>query len=80
MINPECNGEYPSGTHTENRKDPMDVLVADKDVSVLSHIVDLIRGWGYRAEKSETGQDTLEKIKEKMFRCAEFNISRIRYN
>ena len=45
----------------------MNILVADKDVSVLSRIVGLIRGWGYEAEGSETGQETLEKLKKNRF-------------
>ena len=45
----------------------MNVLVADKDVALLSHIVSLIRNWGYDAEGSETGRETLEKVKESLF-------------
>lgn len=45
----------------------MNVLVADKDVALLSHIVSLIRNWGYDAEGSETGLETLEKVKESPF-------------
>ena len=46
---------------------PMDVLVADNDISALSTIVDLIQSWGHSAEKSETAQDTLDKVREKLF-------------
>ena len=45
----------------------MNVLVADKDVALLSHIVSLIRDWGYDAEGSKTGLETLEKVKERLF-------------
>ena len=45
----------------------MDVLVAENDVSVLLHIAELIKSWGHSAEKSETAQDALDKVKEKMF-------------
>ena len=45
----------------------MDVLVAENDVSLLSYIIDLIKGWGYRAERSETGQDTLNKVNKRKF-------------
>ena len=46
---------------------PMDVLVADNDISALSNIVELIQSWGHSAEKSETAQDTLDKVREKLF-------------
>ena len=46
---------------------PMDVLVADSDISALSNIVELIQRWGHSAEKSETAQDTLNKVREKLF-------------
>jgi DNA-binding NtrC family response regulator len=45
----------------------MDVLVADSDIPALSNIVELIQRWGHHAEKSETAQDTLEKVEEKPF-------------
>jgi DNA-binding NtrC family response regulator len=45
----------------------MDVLVADSDIPALSNIVELIQRWGHHAEKSETAQDTLEKVEEKQF-------------
>ena len=45
----------------------MDVLVADSDIHALSNIVELIQRWGHHAEKSETAQDTLEKVEEKQF-------------
>ena len=37
----------------------MNVLVVEKDVVVGSHIVELIRGWGYNAERADSGQATL---------------------
>lgn len=45
----------------------MNVLVGEKDDSLLSHILELIRSWGYRAEGSKTGQETLEKVGENLF-------------
>jgi DNA-binding NtrC family response regulator len=45
----------------------MDVLVADSDIPALSNIVEMIQRWGHHAEKSETAQDTLEKVEEKPF-------------
>jgi CheY-like chemotaxis protein len=46
---------------------PMDVLVADSDISALSNIVELIQRWGHHAEKSETAEGTLDKVGEKLF-------------
>jgi DNA-binding NtrC family response regulator len=46
---------------------PMDVLVADSDISALSNIVELIQRWGHHAEKSETAEGTLDKVREKLF-------------
>ena len=46
---------------------PMDILVAENNVSTLSHIVELIQRWGHHAEKSETAQGTLVKVKERPF-------------
>ena len=64
----------PTGTEKENSNLeierevlPMDVLVADSDISALSNIVELIQSWGHSAEKSETAQDTLDKVREKLF-------------
>ena len=45
----------------------MDILVADSDISALSNIVELIQRWGHHAEKSETAQGTLDKVREKPF-------------
>ncbi|UCF85467.1 MAG: response regulator [Desulfobacteraceae bacterium] len=45
----------------------MDVLVAENDVSALLHIAELIQSWGHSAEKSETAQDALDKVRKKMF-------------
>ena len=45
----------------------MDVLVVEDDVSSLSHIVDLIEGWGHGAEKAETARKAIEKLKRKVF-------------
>lgn len=46
---------------------PMDILVAENNVSTLSHIVELIQRWGHHAEKSETAHSTLAKVKERLF-------------
>ena len=45
----------------------MNVLVVETDIVGLSHTVELIQRWGYHAEKSETGQQTLAKVRKKMF-------------
>ena len=45
----------------------MNVLVTDKDFSFGSSMVQLIRKWGYQAERSTTVLETLEKVKEKPF-------------
>jgi DNA-binding response OmpR family regulator len=45
----------------------MNVLVTDKDISISSSMVQLIRKWGYQAERSVTALETLEKVKEKPF-------------
>ena len=45
----------------------MDVLVVENDVSLLSYIIELIQGWGYSAERSETGRDTLKKVNKRTF-------------
>ena len=45
----------------------MNVLVADKDGAFLTHIVTLIRSWGYDADGAGTGLETLEKVKEQLF-------------
>jgi DNA-binding response OmpR family regulator len=45
----------------------MNVLVTDKDNSVSSSMVQLIRKWGYQAQRSATASETLEKVKEKPF-------------
>ena len=46
---------------------PMDILVAENNVSTLSHIVELIQRWGHHPEKSETAHGTLVKVKERLF-------------
>ena len=53
----------------------MDVLVVEQNVSVGSTIIDLIRGWGYEAETSKTGQDTLKLVGERNFDLALIDIS-----
>ena len=45
----------------------MNILVAEKDRTVLSKIIDLIRGWGYRAESSENGRETLHRAGDEVF-------------
>ena len=45
----------------------MNLLVVENDVAALSQTVELIKSWGYCAEKSETGRATLSKLKEKAF-------------
>ena len=45
----------------------MDVLVAENDISALSHITELIQRLGHGAEKSETAQGTLDIVSEKAF-------------
>ena len=45
----------------------MNILVGEKDDSLQSHILELIRSWGYRAEGSKTGQEMLEKVGENLF-------------
>ena len=45
----------------------MNVLVTDKDTAISSSMVQLIRKWGYQAERSLTALETLEKVKEKPF-------------
>jgi two-component system response regulator PilR (NtrC family) len=50
-------------------------MVVEQDVSVVSSVVDLIQGWGYRAEASSTGQDTLRRVGEKRFDLVLIDIS-----
>ena len=45
----------------------MNILVAEKDRTVLSKIIDLIQGWGYRAESSENGRETLNRAGDEVF-------------
>ena len=45
----------------------MNVLVADKDTSIITPIIELIQTWGYQAEGSLSAQETLEKIRKKSF-------------
>jgi CheY-like chemotaxis protein len=56
-----------SNLEIEREVRPMDVLVAENDVSALSNIVELIQRWGHHAEKSETAEGTLDKVREKLF-------------
>jgi two-component system NtrC family response regulator/two-component system response regulator HydG len=48
-------------------KDPMNILIADKDTSLIPPIVKLIQTWGYQAEGSRSAQETLEKVKKMPF-------------
>jgi CheY-like chemotaxis protein len=45
----------------------MNVLVVGNDPDGLLQAVKLIRRWGYHAEKSETGQEALAKVRDKVF-------------
>jgi DNA-binding response OmpR family regulator len=45
----------------------MNVLVTDKDTSISESMVNLIRKWGYQAERSVTALETLKKVKETPF-------------
>jgi CheY-like chemotaxis protein len=45
----------------------MNVLVVENEIAGLTRAVQLIEGWGYRAEKSETGQQTLAKVRAMPF-------------
>ena len=45
----------------------MRVLIVDDDIQVSSMLEQMIKGWGYQAEVSGTGKDTLKKINEKTF-------------
>ena len=45
----------------------MNVLVVGNDPEGLSQAVKLIRRWGYHAEKAETGQETLAKVRANVF-------------
>lgn len=45
----------------------MNILVADKDKSIILPIVDLIKTWGYQAEGSLSAQETLEKVRKNPF-------------
>jgi len=53
----------------------MDILVVENDLSVLSHIVELIQAWGHRAEKSETAHNALNKVTEYKFDLILMDIS-----
>ncbi len=56
-------------------KDPMNVLVADKDTSIILPIVKLIQTWGYQAEGSRSAQETLEKVRKKPFELVLLDMS-----
>lgn len=56
-------------------KDPMNVLVADKDTSIIPPIVELIQTWGYQAEGSRSAQETLEKVRKKPFELVLLDMS-----
>lgn len=53
----------------------MNVLVVDNDVPALLALVGMIRAWGYKAEMSETGRETLEKIRERSFDLVLMNVT-----
>ncbi len=53
----------------------MNVLVVDNNVPALLTIVGLIRGWGYKAEMSETGWETLDKIRKGSFDLVLMDVS-----
>ena len=53
----------------------VNILVVEDDISVLSSIVRLIERWGHKTEKSETGRDTLEKVKKRIFDLVLLDIS-----
>lgn len=53
----------------------MNILVADRDTSIIPPIVDLIQTWGYQAEGSRSAQETLEKVKEKAFELVLLDMS-----
>ena len=53
----------------------MNILVADKDKSVSSPIVDRIRTWGYQAEESRSAKETLEKLRKKPFELVLLDMS-----
>lgn len=53
----------------------MNVLVVDNNVPALLTIVGLIRGWGYKAEMSETGGETLDKIRKGSFDLVLMDVS-----
>ena len=45
----------------------MNVLVAEKDPVVGSHLVELINGWGYHAKSAESGEATLNLAADTAF-------------
>jgi CheY-like chemotaxis protein len=45
----------------------MEVLVLENDTSVLSYIVGLIQQWGHKTESSESGNEAIRKVQEKIF-------------
>ena len=53
----------------------MNVLVADKDTSIIPPIVKLIQTWGYQAEGSRSAQETLKKVSEKPFELVLLDMS-----
>lgn len=53
----------------------MDVLIVEQNASILNAIVGMIRGWGYGAEASKTGQDTLRRVGKRNFDLILIDIS-----
>ena len=53
----------------------MNVLIVDNEVPVLLTIAGLIRGWGYQAEMSKTGKETLEKLGQSSFDLVLMDVS-----
>ena len=53
----------------------MNILVADRDTSIIPPIIKLIQTWGYQAEGSQSAQETLEKISKKPFELVLLDMS-----
>ena len=47
--------------------DPMNVLVAEDDTALASTIVQRVQRWGYMADLSTTGGETIDKISKNTF-------------
>jgi two-component system NtrC family response regulator/two-component system response regulator HydG len=53
----------------------MNILVADKDKSIIPPIVKLIQTWGYEAEGSQSAQETIEKVRKMSFELVLLDMS-----